>query len=302
MTLQQLKYVLAVADSGSFRGASKILYMSQPTISSMVCNLEQELGITIFERTGKGVIVTPDGRKVIEYAKQIACFEEEFLSEFKKDSERDPGAICVSSHHFAVVRYAFVQVIRKFNMEWYRASLRETMTSDILQDVAVRRSEVGFISLKHSTRKQLLRTINQMRLEFHALSTGSPCVFLHRSHPLATRAALSLDDLAPYPCVTFDQEDDPLYLYSEEPVIPDNKRSKTIFVSDFLTLDYVCEELDAYTLGTGWLLPEQQKKLTAIPLNTEGYYDFGYILPQNAEPGKAVLYMIDQVKTLSERT
>ena len=62
MTLQQLKYICAVSEYKSIREASKSLYISQPALSTLIQNLEEELQITIFEKSGKGISVTPDGK------------------------------------------------------------------------------------------------------------------------------------------------------------------------------------------------------------------------------------------------
>jgi DNA-binding transcriptional LysR family regulator len=296
MTLQQLKYVLAVSQSGSFREASKKLYMSQPAISNLIRDLEEELGIKIFERTGKGVVITQDGRRLIEHAQRMVECEEEIFSAFNRKTGDNQFSFMVSSQRFVFVERAFLQIIRRFGSERYWVRLRETTTANILRDVSTRKSEIGFFALNHPVEKQLRQVIGDSDLAFHKLYTGKTYVFLNKRHPLSNQKQLTLEALAPYPCITYDQEEEPLHLFSEEPVIPASKPAKTIVVSDLNMSGYACRELDAYDLGTGWFLPDVRSDVVSIPLEKGKPYDFGYVALQNAEMSEAAEYMVDMVK------
>jgi DNA-binding transcriptional LysR family regulator len=71
MNIQQMKYVVAVANNGSFREAAKKLYITQPSLSNGIRELEEEIGVTLFTRTNKGALITEEGRIFLEHAEKI---------------------------------------------------------------------------------------------------------------------------------------------------------------------------------------------------------------------------------------
>lgn len=297
MTLQQLKYICAVSEYKSIREASKSLYISQPALSTLIQNLEEELQITIFEKSGKGISVTPDGKKLIQYAARMIECENEIRAEFCGEN-RDPSkfVFSVSSQHYMFNIYVFIQTLQQFAKGRYEVRLRETTTMNLLGDVAARRSELGVFTLNHTSKKQLSQLMKTMGLEFHMIHTGHPHVFLHRQHPLAKYDSITLEDLAPYPCIQYDQGDEPLHLFFEEPVIKDFKPEKVIVTSDQFSSYMAWRELNAYDLGTGLLFPGAENDVVAIPLKENVLYDLGYVTILNAALSDAASYMIDQIR------
>ena len=297
MTLQQLKYICAVSEYKSIREASKNLYISQPAISSLIQNLEEELHITIFEKSGKGITVTSDGKKLIQYASRMIECENEIRTEFHCENRTPSGFVfSISSQHFIFNIYAFYRTIQHFAKDRYEVRLRETTTIDLLRDVADRRSELGLFSMNQASKKQLNQFMKTQGLEFHVIHTGKPFVFLWHTHPLAKRSSLTLEDLSPYPCIQYDQGDEPLHLFSEEPVINNYKPQKIIVTNDLYMTYNAWRELRAYNLGTGILSPGIGREIVVIPLEENVVYDLGYVTIQNASISAAAKYMIDQIK------
>ena len=298
VTLQQLKYICAVSEYKSIREAAKNLYISQPAISTLIQNLEEELHIRIFEKTGKGITVTPEGKKLIQYATRMIECENELREEFHCEN-RGSGDFffSVSSQHFFFNIYAFCKTVQRFSKDRYEVRLRETTTASLLRDVAARKSELGVFSLNHASKKQLGQYMKALGLEFHVIQTRKPYVFLWESHPLAGRASISLSDLAPYPYIQYDQEDDPLHLFSEEPIFKNYNPQKVIVTSDLMMTYHAWKELNAYDLGTGILFPGTGREIVTIPLEEDELYDLGYVTVQNATLSAAAAYMIEQIKS-----
>lgn len=296
MTLQQLKYVYEAAGYKSIREAAKNLYISQPALSTLIQDLEEELEISIFERTGRGISLTADGRRLLEHASKMIECEKEIQSEFHPQKGTSDFMFYISSQHFIFSIWAFMKTIQYLSEDRYHVRLHETTTINVLRDVAARKSELGFLSLNHSAKKQLSQFIRAQGLEFCSLYTGKPFVFMWHSHPLAGRKSLTMEDLKPYPYIQYDQEDEPLHLFSEEPIIENHRPSKVIVVSDLLATRRAWQELNAYDLGTGLLFPNCDDGVVTLPLEEDVKYDLGYVIVQNTPLSRAAVYMLKQIK------
>ena len=298
MTLQQLKYICASSKYKTMREASKNLYISQPAISSIIKNLEDELKITIFEKSGKGITITQDGQKLIHYATRMIECENEIRSEFHcENTDSTEFVFSVSSQHYMFNMYAFSKTLKHIDADQYEVRLRETSTINLLGDVASRKSELGFFTMDRTSKRQISQLMKTMGLEFHVIHTGKPYVFLSCSHPLAMRSSLTLEDLEPYPCIQYDQGDDPLHFFFEEPVITGFKPRKVIVASDQFAGYTAWKELDAYNIGTGVLSPEIGDHIVVLPLEEDVWYDLGYVTIQNALLSEAALYLVETIKS-----
>lgn len=134
MNINQLKYVLEVATSSSMREASTKLYVSQPALSASIHELEEELGILIFERTNKGISLTDAGREFLSYAKK-AVQQYEILEERYLSRDSDKGRFSVSTQHYNFAIKAFTSVIRETDPDKFIFSIHETKTKEVLEDV-----------------------------------------------------------------------------------------------------------------------------------------------------------------------
>ncbi len=215
MNITQLKYVLAIAGASSMREASAKLFVSQPALSASVRELENELGILIFDRTNKGITLTDQGREFVEYAKkavgQYAVLEDRYLS-----GDADKERFSVSSQHYNFAIRAFMAVIRRIQPERYVFSFRETKTKEVLDDVGALRSEVGIVSYAAAGEDLLKKLLRDGQLEFQPLMRRDTYAYVWKDHPLAGKAAVSLDELRSYPCVSFDQSSDGSFYLPEE--------------------------------------------------------------------------------------
>ena len=146
MTLQQLKYVITVAETGTITEAANRLYVSQPSLTNAIHELEKEMNIVIFNRTNKGVTLSKEGDDFLGYARQV--LEQAAILEDKyKGNPGGKKQFCVSTQHYSFAVNAFVDLIKQYGQEEYDFSLRETQTYEIIEDVARLRSEIGILFL-----------------------------------------------------------------------------------------------------------------------------------------------------------
>ncbi len=276
MTLQQLKYVIAVVNYGSISEGAKHLYISQPSLSNAVKELEKELGIEIFNRTPKGISLSSDGSEFLSYARQVV--EQANLLEEHYSSHKRTKQLCsVSTQHYAFAVEAFVRMLSQSNADSYEFTLRETRTSEIIDDVSNLRSEVGLIYINDFNEKVLLKLLKENDLIFHTLFNAMPHVFISRNHPLAGETSVTIEMLEPYPFLSFEQGTNNSFYFSEE-ILSTTPRHKQIHVSDRATLFNLLGGLNGYTISSGVLGADiNSDSIIAVPLETDEQMLIGWI-------------------------
>ena len=205
MTLNQLRYAVTAAESGSITEAAGKLFLSQPSLTSALHELEKELGITIFLRSGRGITTTTEGDEFLGYARQL-LEQENMIREKYMGGSHGKYSFCVSTQHYSFAVEAFVELLKGYSEAEYEFHIRETQTYSIIEDVARLRSEVGVLYLNPFNEAVLSRTIAEHDLTFEPLFTARPHVFLSRENPLAKKASLTLEDLEPYPRLSYEQD------------------------------------------------------------------------------------------------
>lgn len=251
MTLQQLKYVVAIADFKNITEASRKIFVSQPSLTASIRELEDEMGIKIFSRSNKGVTVTNDGEQFLSYARQI-LEQATLLEERYKNPKGGNPIFSVSCQHYSFAVNAFVDVIREFGGNKYDFTLRETQTHEIIEDVAHLKSEVGVLYISSKNEDVISKLIRKNNLVFESLFTTNLNVFISKSSPLAEKPFISLSDLAPYPFLSYEQGDFNSFYYAEEPLTEiDFNCPKVIKVRDRATLFNLLIGLDGYTICSG---------------------------------------------------
>lgn len=277
MNMNQLKYVLAAAGSSSIREASTKLYVSQPALSASIRELEEELGILIFDRTNKGISLTDEGREFLSYAKkavgQYEVLEERYLS---KDSDKERFSVSAQHYNFAIK--AFTVVIRETDPDKYIFSIHETKTKEVLEDVRHLKSEVGIVSFSGSNEALIKKLFRDYQLDFTPLMKRETYVYVWKDHPFAGKKEISIDEMQDYPCVSFDQSDDSNFYLTEE-AMADYAFHKMIKSDDRATSMEIIAELKAYAIGSGMLSGADAilQGLTAIKLKEEDPITIGYI-------------------------
>ncbi len=254
MTLQQLKYVDAIASSGSFRSASEKVFVTQPALTESIRTLEEELGISIFVRSSRGVSLTSEGEEFLSSARQILTDVTFLERKFTGKVHRLPK-FSVSSHHYPFAVHAFMDVVNGNLADVYDFTFRETMTHEIYDDVIRGRSEIGVIYLSRRNAPELERLMKREKLRFEELFASLPYVVVHKSHPFAKAKIVSCDDLDDYPFVSFDKGPSTGLFFVEE-VMPPISRTKNIRVTDRGTMYRVIAEMNGYTIASRGELTE----------------------------------------------
>ncbi len=280
MTLQQLKYIVTVAETGNITEAAKRLFISQPSLTNAIRELEKEMQVTIFNRTNKGVTVSNEGDEFLAYARQVLEQADLLQEKFLNEKEQSPR-FSVSCQHYSFAVNAFVEVIQKFDAPKYDFTLRETQTHEIIEDVSHLRSEIGILYISSKNEEVILKLIKQSGLKFEELFTAKPHVFICATHPLAGKARLSMKDLEDYPYLSFEQGEYNSFYYSEE-ILSTLDRNKNIKVRDRATLFNLVIGLNGYTVSSGIISRELNgENIIAKPLQVDEYMRIGTITQKN---------------------
>ena len=301
MTLQQIQYVLTISRTKSMNKAAKLLYVSQPSLTSAVRELEQELGITIFSRSSRGVTVTNEGAEFLAYASQMQELQDLIMEKYAGGAPVKRH-FCVSAQHYSFAVKAFVETVSAFGISEYEFAFRECPTRDVISDVARRRSEIGILYLSDYNRTMLMHLLKAEGLIFHPLIRCSASVYLWKEHPLAKRETLSLDDLAPYPCISFEQGDERAFYLAEE-ILPDHVYPKLIKTCDRATNLNLMVGLLGYTLCSGIICEELNgTDFVTVPFRDDSTgssngMEIGYIVRQRTSPSRIGAAYIDALKT-----
>lgn len=292
MRIQQLQYVIKIVETGSMNEAAKQLYITQPSLSNAVRNLETEMGIQIFIRNPKGITLTKDGMEFLSYARQI-LEQTALLEERYKGDNTSRELFSVSSQHYAFVVNAFVALFNGTDMTQYELFLRETRTWEIIDDVKNLRSEIGVLFLNSYNRDVLTKLFDDNSLIATTLFTTTPHIFVSKSNPLANRKKLSMKDLEDYPYLSYDQGLHNSFYFSEE-MMSQIPHPKSIVVSDRATLFNLMIGLDGYTVATGILNSKLNgDEIVAIPLDVDDVIDIVYIRHDKANLSKMGQKFID---------
>ena len=276
MTLQQLKYVVTVAETGTITEAAGKLYISQPSLTNAIHELEREMQIVIFNRTNKGISLSKEGDIFLGYARQV-LEQAEILEDKYKGEGSGKKQFCVSTQHYSFAVNAFVDLIKKYGQEEYDFSLRETQTYEIIEDVAKMRSEIGILFLNDFNEKVITKILKSNELEFHDLFVAKPHVFISRRHPLADRQIITNEELESYPYLSFEQGEHNSFYFSEE-IFSASERKKNIRVRDRATLFNLLIGLNGYTVCSGMIDKKLNgKDIIAVPLADESDMRIGYI-------------------------
>lgn len=275
MTLQQLKYAIAVADHGSMNEAAKELFISQPSLSGAMKELEKELGFDLFLRTNRGITITPDGEEFLGYARQVAEQYRLLCNRYVEKESLEKFSVSMQHYSFAVK--AFVETVKRAGMENYEFAVHETKTYEVIENVKNFKSELGILYMNDFNEKVLRKILRENQLKFTELFTCDTYVYVRSGHPLAGKKVISMKDLEPYPCLAFDQgKNNSFYLAEEMKSTYDYKR--IIKANDRATMLNLMTGLDGYTLCSGIICEELNgDDSMAIPLKETEKMHIGYI-------------------------
>ena len=280
MTLQQLKYLVTVAECKNITAAAEKLYISQPSLSAAIHSLEKEMNVTAFVRSNKGMTVTKEGEELLSFARNLLEQADIMKERFCTDSNRKPK-FCVSCQHYSFAVNAFVDVVNKYDAAEYNFTLRETQTGEIIDDVANGNSELGILYLSESNEDVLCKLFKKNDLVFEEIFEASPHIFISKNHPLADKDCISLEDLRPYPYLVYEQGERSSFYFSEE-FLSVLDMPKSIEVRDRATLFNLAIGLNGFTVSSGVIDKELNgEDIIAKPLIMDCSMHIGIIKKKN---------------------
>ena len=300
MTLMQLHYIITISETGSLNRAAEQLYISQPSLSNAVKELEKELGILIFNRSGKGVTLTNDGAEFLLHAKQIYGQYESVMEKYGKGGSYKKK-FAVSTQHYSFAVKAFVDMVKQFDMSKYEFAIRETRTGEVISDVSTLRSEIGVLYLSDFNRKSMRKLFSTANLEFHHLIDCQAYVYLWKNHPLARETSISFEQLKDYPCLSFEQGDSGTFYFAEE-ILTTNEYERVIKANDRATMLNLMVGLNGYTLCSGIICEELNgSDYIAVPFrdddqNHNSVMEIGYVIRKNTILSKMGELYISSIK------
>lgn len=295
MTLQQLKYVITVAAKGTISEAAKALFITQPSLTAAIKDLEAEFGIAIFNRTNKGVTPTPEGEEFLGYARQI-MEHTNLLEERYSGKQAGKHLFCVSAQHYSFVVEAFVDLLHACGGDEYDFRIRETQTYEIIEDVARLRSEIGVLYLNQFNEAVIRKELQNHELVFTPLFTAKPHVFVSTANPLAAKDAVSLEDLAPYPRLSYEQGAHNAFYFSEE-ILSTRESKKDIVVRDRATLFNLLIGLNGYTICSGVISQALNgANIVSVPLLVDDSMEIGYITHSRILPSPLAKQYIEVLR------
>lgn len=288
MTLMQLNYAITVAEMHSINAAAKKLYISQPTLSSAIKELEEEIGIQIYNRTNRGISLTKEGEEFVQYARNVLVqyhlLEEKFLS-----VENPKKRFSVTMQHSTFAVKFFAELIKELGMETYEYAIYETKTQDVIGDIRTGKSELGLLYLSAFNQGLYDKIFRETNLYFHRIAECPVYAYVRRDHPLASQEEVSLEELEEYPCLLFEQDHQSSFYFYEE-MISANNYKNVIKTSDRGTAMNLIEGLDAYSIGIGIVTEHQTNEMMeAVRVKSEERITVGYVTRENVElsiPGK----------------
>ena len=276
MTLAQLRYAITVAGASSMNEAAGKLFISQPSLSASIKELEAEVGVELFKRTNRGISVTPEGEEFIGYARQVVeqynLIESKYI--LKENTKKKFG---VSMQHYTFAVKAFVEMVKQFGMDEYEIEIHETKTYDVIEDVKNCKSEIGVLYINDFNKKVLTKLFHQSGVEFHELLKCHIYVYLWKGHPLASKKEITLEELEEYPCLSFDQGHNNSFYFAEE-VLSTYDYKRLIKANDRATFLNLMIGLNGYTLCSGIMCEELNgSDYCAVKLKSDEIMTIGYI-------------------------
>lgn len=300
MTITQLRYAICVARSNSMNEAARELFISQPSLSNAIRELEEETGITIFRRNNRGIVLTPEGQEFIGYARQVTeqyeLIENKYIE--KKNTKKK---FSVSMQHYTFAVSAFVETVKRYGMDKYEFAVHETKTHTVIQNVRNFQSEIGVLYINDFNEKALKKLFVEYGLEFHEIVKCHIYAFLWKGHPLADKEEVSLEDLQDYPCLSFEQGENNSFYFAEE-VHSTYEYKQLIKVDDRATALNMMVGMNGYTLCCGIICEElYSNDYCTVKLKSDELMTIGYIIRKGASVSSIGQVYIEELQKFSDK-
>lgn len=197
MNILHMKYAVEVAKAGSLSKASEVLLIAQPNISRSIKELEADLGITIFDRTAKGMVLTPDGAEFIGYAKNILKQIDEVESLYKDESSRKQK-FSISVPRACYISEAFAAFSKTLTKDAAELFYKETNSKKTIQNILNHEYKLGIIRYAENYDKYFKAMLEEKDLSYEMVAEFSYRLIMSRENPLSKKEQITFDDLTEY--------------------------------------------------------------------------------------------------------
>ena len=301
MTFQQFRYLVEIAKHNSISKAAEALFVTQPSISKSVRDMEAELGITILDRTNKGVVFTKEGTELLFYAKMVLEQMETISLHFDKEKKTGLMKFSISSQHYSFAIEAVANLMEYFAERKYELAVREGKSTDVIDDVSSSRSILGILSLTELNKHYFERHFTSKGLLFTPLATLKQHVFLRKEHPLAHYPTLTLQQLQDYPYLSYQQDD--MFLHFAEETVNLNNLEKLVYVTDRGTMNNLLSNTNGYNVGTGCIVHHyMDSNIISIPLIENYLIEIGFVKRNDVFLPEELLKYLEFVKNALEKS
>lgn len=276
MTLNQLKYVIAISKENSINEAAKSLYISQPSLTASLHSLEQEIGFDIFLRSKSGISLTVKGAEFLGYARSV--MEQYDILDAKYISKSNiKRTFHVSMQHYTFAVNAFVEVIKQYGMDKYEFEIHETKTHEVIENVKNQKSEIGVLYLNDYNKTVLEKIFKEAGLTFTPLFECGIYAYMSKKNPLAKKKEVTMEDLDAFPCLAFAQGEYNSFYFAEE-VLSTYEYKQLVRANDRATLLNLMVGINGYTLCSGIICEDLNgTEYCAVKLKTDEKMTIGYI-------------------------
>ena len=303
MTLQQCRYILAISEYGTLNKAAQALFVTQPTLSKALADLETSLDIQILHRNNQGSTFTDAGKDVLFYATMLLEQADAMTNHFHKRKHEPSIQFSISSLHYTFALSALKSLLAKLESEdmsaQYEIDFREGKSTDVLADVANGKSQLGIIAMTQMNNLVLEKYIKQHALTFIPIKTVQQHVYFRKNHSLSAFDCVSLQMLSAFPRLTYKKDDLPLSVAEEGNHL--KFAGKIIYLNDRASMDYLLATTDGYNIGTGCLSEDIFHDLIEVrPLQDGQSMEIGYLIRRGLQLDTPLLYYIEQLKNAIE--
>ena len=197
MNILHMKYAVEVAKKGSLNKASEALLIAQPNISRSIKELEADLGITIFDRSAKGMFLTPEGEEFINYAKGILK-QIEHVEMLYKNGSMKKQKFSISVPRASYISEAFVQFSKSIGADSAEIFYKETNSQRTINNILTHDYKLGIIRYAENYDKYFKAMLEEKGFCYELVTEFSYCLIMSKGNPLAQKENISYDDLSGY--------------------------------------------------------------------------------------------------------
>ena len=258
------------------------------------------MAIQIFRKSKAGISLTAEGEEFIGYARQV--LEQYELLEAKYVTQKEmKQKFSVSLQHYTFAVQAFIETIKQYGMNDYEFEIYEEKTHRVIENVRNCKSELGILYLNDFNRQVLQKIFADYRLAFHPIFDCGLYVYMAKTHPLAGKKRIELEELMEYPCLSFAQGELNSFYFAEE-VLSTVPYKKLIKASDRATLLNLMIGIQGFTICSGIICEELNgADYVAVRLNSSEKMTIGYLTRKDMHISKIGMDYLAALEKFKDR-